>query len=73
MQDMQRAERLQLISFLIQKDNPWTLLAISNDVAFLNQCDKVVLMDESKIVEQGTYQQLSQHPVLREVSVSNLA
>ncbi|MDO1444783.1 ATP-binding cassette domain-containing protein [Rhodocytophaga aerolata] len=73
MQDMQRAERLQLISFLIQKDNPWTLLAITNDTSFLSQCDKVVLMDESRIVEQGTYAELAEHPVLKEVTITNIA
>jgi ABC-type bacteriocin/lantibiotic exporter with double-glycine peptidase domain len=72
MQDMQRAERLQLISFLTRKDNPWTLLAITNDTAFLGQCDKIILMDESKIVEQGTYKDLSEHPVLREVILTNM-
>jgi ABC-type bacteriocin/lantibiotic exporter with double-glycine peptidase domain len=73
MQDMQRAERLQLISFLIQKDNPWTLLTITNDTSFLSQCDNVVLMDESRIVEQGTYAELAEHPVLKQVIVTNLA
>lgn len=72
MQDMQRGERLQLISFLIQKDNPWTLLAITNDTAFLSQCDKVVLMDDSRIVGQGTYADLSVHPVLKEVTITNI-
>jgi ABC-type transport system involved in cytochrome bd biosynthesis fused ATPase/permease subunit len=72
MQDMQRSERLQLISFLTRRDNPWTLLAITNDTTLLSQCDKVVLMDESKIVEQGSYKDLSAHPVLREVSLTNM-
>jgi ABC-type bacteriocin/lantibiotic exporter with double-glycine peptidase domain len=72
MQDMQRSERLQLISFLTLRDNPWTLMAITNDTALLGQCDKVVLMDESKIVEQGSYKTLSAHPVLREVSITNM-
>jgi ABC-type bacteriocin/lantibiotic exporter with double-glycine peptidase domain len=63
---LQRWEREQIISFLTHPDNPWTLLVISKNPAFMQACDKILLMDNNTIVAQGTYNELESHAALRE-------
>lgn len=36
-------------------DNPWTLVVVSNDPMLASKCDRVVVMKEGQIVEEGTF------------------
>lgn len=56
--ELHKAERMRTIAFLTDKSNPWTLLTISNDPMVMAACDKVVVMDEGRIIMEGSYQEL---------------
>ncbi|MCB0641482.1 MAG: ATP-binding cassette domain-containing protein [Phaeodactylibacter sp.] len=47
-------DRQRLIDFLLSKEREWSLVAISNDLNFAIQCDRVVVMHEGDIVAQGS-------------------
>jgi ABC-type bacteriocin/lantibiotic exporter with double-glycine peptidase domain len=51
-------ERKKIVDFLISKDNPWTLIAVSNDDYLANQVDKIVLMNGGTIEHYDTYDKL---------------
>jgi ABC-type multidrug transport system fused ATPase/permease subunit len=48
--ELHKAERMKCISFLTDKQNPWTLLTISNDPMVMATCDRVLVMNEGEIV-----------------------
>ncbi|MDJ1501039.1 peptidase domain-containing ABC transporter [Xanthocytophaga agilis] len=64
--EMCRTDRTQLIQFMTSREMPWTLVVVSNDAMLLSQCDKVLVFDDGHLVTQGSYQQVKDHPVLRE-------
>ena len=56
--ELHKAERMKCISFLADKQNPWTLLTISNDPMVMAACDRVLVMNEGEIVLDGPFDQL---------------
>lgn len=46
---IQESERKEIIAFLTDKKNNWTLIVISNDMEMLNACDEVIEMDKGII------------------------
>lgn len=58
MHDLEKADRMKIIQFLISHENPWTLLMVSNDPLVLAACDRVMFMEDGKVIDTGTYNQL---------------
>jgi ATP-binding cassette subfamily B protein len=56
---LERVEQDFLVKNLTSKDNNYTLIAISNDENFAKRCDKILLLDEGKIVAFGDYPTVS--------------
>jgi ABC-type bacteriocin/lantibiotic exporter with double-glycine peptidase domain len=65
--ELHKAERMSAIGFLTNKSNPWTLLTISNDPMIMASCDRVIVMDEGKIILDGNFKELIQNPLFQEV------
>lgn len=63
---LSKAERLQLVRCVINPDNKWTLLAVSNDPLIMASCDRVIVMDNGKIVADDTYQTLLRDGVINQ-------
>ncbi|MFN8286293.1 MAG: ATP-binding cassette domain-containing protein [Chitinophagales bacterium] len=55
-------EQDALIKHLTQKNNPYTLVAVTNDEAFARRCDRIMLLDEGKIIEFGPFDEVSKSP-----------
>ncbi|MEH0157631.1 ATP-binding cassette domain-containing protein [Limibacter armeniacum] len=62
LQEIEKRERLRIISFLMAKENPWTLICISGDPLLMTVSDKVIVMENGNIVCQGHYQDLLHEP-----------
>jgi len=58
---MEQEDRIQVADFLINTDC-WTLIAASNDPLFAARFDHLLIMDQGTIVDEGTYDELSQKP-----------
>jgi ABC-type bacteriocin/lantibiotic exporter with double-glycine peptidase domain len=56
---LEREERERLATLLTGPENSWTLLAVSNDPLLASLCDRVVIMQEGKIVEEGRFENVS--------------
>ncbi|MBD0404072.1 peptidase domain-containing ABC transporter [Flammeovirga sp. EKP202] len=54
--------RLKVLSFLIDKNNPWTLVFVGNDPILSNLCDRVAIMSQGKVETVGTLDEVKQHP-----------
>lgn len=43
-------EALRIMNFLIDKANPWSLIVVSQDSKWIERCEKIITMDQGKIV-----------------------
>ncbi len=60
---LETTEMRQILDYITSSDCSWTLMVVSNDPLVAAYCDRVIIMKEGKIVEDGTYRQIlnSQH------------
>ncbi|MCU0393703.1 MAG: ATP-binding cassette domain-containing protein, partial [Thermoflexibacter sp.] len=59
---LEKEERLRVLNFLLDRRNPWTLICVSNDPTMLVNCDKIVILKDGEVSEQGTYEELLPKP-----------
>lgn len=52
------AEGREIVDFLVDKNNPWTLVLISNQSEIAAKCDKVVLMKDGEIIGDEEFNKL---------------
>jgi ABC-type bacteriocin/lantibiotic exporter with double-glycine peptidase domain len=53
-----KEDKLQLIQFLSKKENPWTLIAVSNDPVIMASCKTVAVLKEGQISFKGSFEDL---------------
>ncbi len=56
--NMQVTEQERLADMLTARNQDWTLIAVSNDPAIAARCERVILMDQGRIIAEGTYEEL---------------
>lgn len=54
----EKTEKQEILKEIFSKENEWAVFIISTDPTIMKMSDKVILMDEGKIVAQGTYDEL---------------
>jgi len=57
-QSIQRDEKKAIIDFLLDKNQPWTLVVSSSDDYLATKVDQIYLLENGEIIEKGTYDQL---------------
>lgn len=55
---LSKADKLQLMQCVINPESKWTLLAVSNDPLVMAACDRVIILEEGKVVADDTYPSL---------------
>lgn len=58
---IQLQERLKILNCLTDKNNPWTLILVSNNREVAERCDRVVILNEGEIVDDGPITELQSH------------
>jgi ABC-type bacteriocin/lantibiotic exporter with double-glycine peptidase domain len=53
-----KQDKLDLLQSVINSEDHWTLVAVSNDPLIMAACDRVVLVDEGIIADQGPFEEL---------------
>jgi ABC-type bacteriocin/lantibiotic exporter with double-glycine peptidase domain len=61
LQELERSERLRIIDLLTEESNNWTLVVLSNDPAFMGACDRVLVMEEGKVMADASYKNVLKH------------
>jgi ABC-type bacteriocin/lantibiotic exporter with double-glycine peptidase domain len=61
---LSKADKLELIRCVINPDNTWTLLAVSNDPLVMASCDRVIVLDQGRIVADDSYQMLMKEGII---------
>jgi ABC-type bacteriocin/lantibiotic exporter with double-glycine peptidase domain len=67
LKDFSVKEKQQIMSFLLDSSNNWTLILVSNDITFLANSPKIVLMKDRSILQIGTYEELISNDEFREI------
>ncbi len=60
--NLTRREIEELTRFLFSREQPWTLLCVSRNPFVLSQCDRILMMNQGRIVREGTFQELRHDP-----------
>lgn len=53
-----KSDKLQLVQSVINPECSWTLIAVSNDPLVMASCDRVIVLDEGRIVADDSYSSL---------------
>lgn len=61
---MKKADKVQLIERLVNKENKWTFIVVSNDPLVMASCDRVVVIREGSILGEGKFDELMQQGLL---------
>jgi ABC-type bacteriocin/lantibiotic exporter with double-glycine peptidase domain len=55
MANLEHADRLRIVELLTDRQQPWTLVVVTDDPLLAARCDRVLIMKEGKIVQEGTF------------------
>lgn len=67
LKDFSISEKNKIISFLLNPENKWTLIAISNDISFLANFPKIILMKQKMIAQIANYDEMLANEDFREI------
>ena len=70
-QNLNDEYRTRLIRLLMDRATPYTVVAVSHDPEFLAACDLIIVLENGRVREQGTYAELA--PRLGRASVHGLS
>jgi ABC-type bacteriocin/lantibiotic exporter with double-glycine peptidase domain len=74
LKDFSVVERNRIIEFLMNEENPWTLIMVSNDISILARIPKIIFLKNRTVHRIGDYQELLQDDAFRElISQQNIA
>ncbi|KAB1062123.1 peptidase domain-containing ABC transporter [Salibacter halophilus] len=69
MHNLQKSERERLANYLTDKNHLWTLIGVSNDTLFASKCDRILIMKEGQIIDQGTFTEIKTKPYFDELFI----
>lgn len=72
LQSLQPEEQEKMANLLTARNQPWTLLAVSNDPLLAARCERIILMKDGQIITQGSYEELREHPDFRRIFQLNI-
>lgn len=52
----------RIINILTNRENPWTLIAVSRSAKMAKACDRIIVMDKGQIIFKGSYPALEAQP-----------
>lgn len=56
--ELERADKLKILQFLIDKENPWTLVCVSNDPLIMSACNQILFMKDGEILDRAPYEKM---------------
>jgi ABC-type bacteriocin/lantibiotic exporter with double-glycine peptidase domain len=69
-QVFQKSERKALLELLVDKERPWTLLTISNDPIVMEACDRVLVLKDGELIEEGKFEDIRQKDFMSDLIYS---
>ena len=69
MHNLQKSERERLATYMTDPTHPWTLIGVSNDTIYASKCDRILIMKEGQIIDQGTFTEIKTKPYFDELFI----
>lgn len=69
-QAIEKEYRLRILSFLMDKSNPWTIVCTANDPIMYTLCDRIIVMKEGRVVCEGDYEKLLKNKDFQECLIN---
>ena len=57
--NLKEADKRLIIDSLVGKDKFWTLIGASNDRLFAQKCDRIIVLHQGKVLDEGDYKHIS--------------
>lgn len=64
---LEKRDKILISDFLTDHSKDWTLLVASNDVTMASKCDRIFVLKEGKIIDQGTFEEVKEKPYFNEL------
>jgi len=64
---LERKEKQLIIDYLTEDKKHWTLIGISNNPAFAQKCDRVIILENGKVIENDAFEKIKSKPVVKEI------
>ncbi len=61
---MKKNDKVQLVEHLVNRENKWTMVVVSNDPLVMASCDRVIVLREGTLLADGKFDQLMQEGIL---------
>jgi ABC-type bacteriocin/lantibiotic exporter with double-glycine peptidase domain len=58
MANLENADRIRIADILTDKNQLWTLLVVTDDPVLASRCDRVLIMKNGKIIEEGSFSEI---------------
>jgi ABC-type bacteriocin/lantibiotic exporter with double-glycine peptidase domain len=62
MANIELEDRVRIAELLTRNGNDWTLVAVTDDPILAYECDRVLIMKDGEIVEEGTFDEIQKSP-----------
>ena len=59
---LEQRDRECIADVLTDPSRDWTLVAVSNDPLLARRCDRIILMRDGKIIEEGSFEKITKSP-----------
>ena len=69
---LNRNDRIPIIDYLTSSDKNWTMITVSNDAIIAQKCDRILIMSEGKIIEEGDFETIQKSVHYKEVFQSTI-
>lgn len=66
-------EQVRLANALTDPERKWTVVVVSNDPMLASKCDRVVVMKDGKIIEEGPFEDIEKRAHLKQVFKKQMA
>jgi len=59
------ADQKKICNYMFSSNHHFTMVIATHDISFAQKCDKIILMDEGRIVEVGTFETIQHSPIFK--------
>lgn len=63
---LSKSDKLELLRCVIGSEHKWTLLTVSNDPVVMASCDRVLIIDQGKLIADEPYQALVKRGIINQ-------
>lgn len=67
MANIELRDRQHIAKLLTDRNNPWTLVVVTDDPILASQCDRIFIMNEGRIIDEGNFESVKQSPHFNKV------